>query len=415
MADTRQPAEETLLVCVGPDASALGLLAFANAMATQRDARWFAAHVEQPSTAMRSDEERGRIADILREAERLGGQPVTLTGRNVAEAIVAFARHHHVTRLIAGKPRRASWRRLLSRSPVDRLVRISGDMDVYVTTGAPDARLDLRHETRPTSVRLADYGAGIMYLFLATFVCAVLYPHLQLSNLIMVYLLGVMLTATGCGRGPAILVSLLSVLTFDFLFVPPRFSFSVDEAQYIVTFVTMSLVALVISHLAAGMREQAAIARAQQRQTAAMHGLSRHLASTRGVDQIAEVAMTHISESFDCDVLVLLPDAKRKLSVVAGEPSTVIQRDVVHEMDVARSVHASGRMAGWGTQGSPTSEILYVPLQAADSTFGVLALRPRHPKRLLTRELVALLESMARQVALALDVELITARRSWGT
>ena len=123
-----------------------------------------------------------------------------------------------------------------------------------------------------------------------------MYPYFDLSNLIMVYLLGVVLTATGCGRGPAILSSLLSVLAFDFFFVPPRFSFTVEEAQYVVTFVVMCLVGLVISHLAAGMRQQATLARLQERQAAAMHGLSRQLASTRGVESILQVAVRYIAE-----------------------------------------------------------------------------------------------------------------------
>jgi two-component system, OmpR family, sensor histidine kinase KdpD len=218
----------------------------------------------------------------------------------------------------------------------------------------------------------------------------------------------VMLTATECGRGPAILSSLLSVLAFDFFFVPPRFSFNVDEAQYIVTFVVMCLVGLVISHLAAGMRQQAALARLQERQAEAMHGLSRQLASTRGVEKILEVAVRYISEIFDGEVLAMLPDEKHKLRVAAGDVSSVIQRDVVNHMGVARSAYETGQMAGWGTGSSPATEVLYVPLQAADTPAGVLALRPRDPERFLLREQVTLLESLARQVALALEVELLS-------
>jgi two-component system sensor histidine kinase KdpD len=156
---------------------------------------------------------------------------------------------------------------------VDQLVRTSREVDVYVTTGKPEGQTEAPYVVRPKGNQLSDYGTGVLYLILATASCFLMYPYFHLSNLIMVYLLGVMLTATGCGRGPAILMSLLSVLAFDFFFVPPRFSFTVEEAQYIVTFIVMFLVALVISHLAAGMRQQAAVARLQERQAAAMHGL----------------------------------------------------------------------------------------------------------------------------------------------
>ena len=62
-------------------------------------------------------------------------------------------------------------------------------------------------------------------------------------------------------------------------------------------------------------------------------------------------------------------------------------------------------MAGWGTKTSPKTDILYVPLQAADDTLGVLALRPQDPKRFLLPEQLYLLESLTKQVALALEVE----------
>jgi len=228
----------------------------------------------------------------------------------------------------------------------------------------------------------------------------------------MVYLLGVVLTATGCGRGPAILVSLLSVLAFDFFFVPPRFTFTVEEAQYIVTFAVMLVVSLVISYLTTGMRQQAEIARLQERQATAMHGLSRELANTRGADKILHAAVQYISGIFDAHVVVLLPEGKDKLKVGAGNFSSVFHKDIVKEFKVARSAYKTGLMAGWGIQGSPRAEILYVPLQAGNATVGVLAVRPQDPERLLIAEQLRLMESLAKQVALALEVERLTRKKS---
>ena len=151
---------------------------------------------------------------------------------------------------------------------------------------------------------------GFVYFILATGLAFLMYPYFDLPNLIMVYLLGVMVTAVQCGRGPAILNSLLSVLAFDFCFVPPRWSFTVEEAKYFVTFGVMFLVAVVISHLTSLIRRQAEAARLQERQTAAMQALSRELAGTRGVEKILQVAVQHISEIFECQVVALLPDDK---------------------------------------------------------------------------------------------------------
>jgi two-component system, OmpR family, sensor histidine kinase KdpD len=236
-----------------------------------------------------------------------------------------------------------------------------------------------------------------------------MYPHFDLPNLTMVYLLGVMATAIHCGRGPAILNSLLSVQAFNFFFVPPRWTFTVEEFKYIVTFAVMFLTAVVISYLATLIRWQAEAARLQERQTAAMHALSGELASTRGVENILEVSVKHFAEIFQCDVVALLPDANGKLQLAAGDLLSVFHHDFLKEMGVAQGSYEAGRMAGWGTQTMPDSSILSVPLKAADTTLGVLALRPRDPQSeiwLVPEQLrYRFLESLAKQVALALKVE----------
>jgi two-component system sensor histidine kinase KdpD len=405
-----KPTEERILVCVSSGPSSTKLINSARRMATTLHAKWFAVYVEEPKMLILPEAERNRALDNVRLAEQLGAETFTLQGRNRGEAIIKFARQRKITKIIVGKPKRSRWRSILLRSPVDQLVRLSKGIDVYVLTGEPGEQREASNSIRPENIHWSDYGTGILYLILATALCFLMYPYFHLSNLIMVYLLGVLLTATGCGRGPAILASLLSVLAFDFFFVPPRFSFTVEEAQYIVTFAVMFVVALVISHLTTLVRQQAEIARLQERQAMAMHGLSRQLANARGVEKILRVAVQYVSEIFDCQVVTLLPEGRGKLKVVAGDLSSVFQRDIIKEFKVARSTYKTGRMAGWGVQTSPTAEILYVPMRAANSTLGVLALRPGKPERFLLAEQLHLVESLAKQVALALEVERLTER-----
>ena len=81
--------------------------------------------------------------------------------------------------------------------------------------------------------------------------------YFDLVNVAMVYLLAVVFVALRYSRGPAVLTSILSVAAFDLLFVPPRGSFAVDDAQYLFTFAIMLAVALVISRLVESVRQQA--------------------------------------------------------------------------------------------------------------------------------------------------------------
>ena len=248
MADTLTPTAERLLVCVGPSPSSAKVIHATKRMADNLQAEWFAIYVESPKMLRLPEAERHRIAQNLRLAEELGGETITLRGRSIAEEIVNFARQRNVSKIVSGKPVRSRWKDIFFKSPVDELVRMSGDIDIYVITGEPGEQRESTYLFPPKHIPLSDY-VGLLYFILATAICFLMYPYFHLSNLIMVYLLGVMITAMECGRGPAILNSLLSVLAFDFCFVPPRWSFTVEEAQYIVTFAVMFLVAVVISHL----------------------------------------------------------------------------------------------------------------------------------------------------------------------
>ncbi len=397
-------AKEKLLACVSGGASAGRLIQSVKKMADSAHAKWYAVYVEEQNALNVSErEQRNRAVENLRLAEQQGAETVLVSGRTVAEGLMDFARRHNVTKIVAGKPSRSLWKSIVLKSPVDQLVR-SSDTDVYVIGGISAEQGEPAYALRPDKSPLSDYAGGLLYCILANILCFLMYPVFHLSNLIMVYLLGVMLTATSCGLGPALLVSCLSVLSFDFFFVPPRFSFTVDDAQDIVTFTVMLAVALVISHLASRMRGQARAAYLQERQAAAMHGLSRRLAGTRGVENIVATAVHYIGEIFDCQVLAMLPDEKGKLRVMAGDPAAVFKKDIVRKMDNARTAFNSGRIVGRGVGNAP-SEILYLPLQAAETTFGVFALRPGEPGRFEFKDQLQLLESLSKQIALSLEVE----------
>lgn len=396
---------EKVLVCVGDDLSAAGVIETASRRAQELRARLFAVHVEAAGISLLSKSKRDHSAESLRLAEQLGAETAIISGRDIAEEIVRFARQRNITRIVAGKPGRSRLKSLFLKSPVDQLVRTSGEIPVEVVQGYSKELVDMPYQVTPKEIRWSDYGTGLLYVILATGLCFLMFPYFDLSNLIMVYLLAVMVAAIDCGRGAGILASVASVLAFDFFFVPPRFTLRVDDAQYIVTFVVMFLVAFAISHLTARMRTHTETARLQERQAAAMHGLSSQLAGSRSVKKTLRIAVDYISEIFDSSVLVLSPQANGALKAAAGNPSEVLQKDVAKELGFARKAFETGKTVGWGTEVGPESKLLYVPLQVADSTLGVLVLRPGDPDRFTKPDQRHLLESLVKQIALSLELD----------
>jgi two-component system sensor histidine kinase KdpD len=230
---------------------------------------------------------------------------------------------------------------------------------------------------------------------------ALLSPYLAPTNLVMVYLLGVVAVSLALGRGPSILAALLGVAAFDFCFVPPRWTFAVADTQYLLTFLVMLLTGLVISTLTARVQFQAESARRRERRTAALYAISRELAATQNHEQIARIALKHVGEASDVLAVVLLPDPDRKLVPTGTQPDGLALSQ--HDEAVAKWVLEHGQTAGRGTATLPGAEGIYLPLITSRGTVGVLGVVPSGATQAVDLEQLHLLEAFAGLVALALQ------------
>src|SRR6266851_619144 len=394
------PVAERVLVCVSSSPAAAQLVRAGRRLATRLGAEWIVGYVETPASARLSQADRDRVVQTLRLAEQLGAETATLSGPTMSEEILTYARARNVSKIVIGKPERPLWKRVLLGSIADALVRGSGDIDIYVVSGDKEAPVSrpARERLEPTNV--PAYAEAIGIVALCTAVAWVMFSHVGLSNLIMVYLLGVVAVATRSSRGPTVLASVLSVATFDFFFVPPYFSFAVSDTQYLITFAVMLLVALVISGLTVRTRAQADAARNRERRTAALYAMSRELASTRGVDDLLTIAVRHIVEVFPADVAVLLPEGGRLTPRTL--PAATLHTDAA-EQAVAEWVYAHRELAGLGTSTLPGAAALYVPLIGSRGAAGVLGVKPSEPHVFDSPEQLHLLETFANQTALAIE------------
>ena len=225
-------------------------------------------------------------------------------------------------------------------------------------------------------------------------------PYFDLANLIMFYLVGVVWVAARYGRGPSVLGSVLSVLAFDFFYVPPQLSFSVSDTRYLLTFFIMLAVALTISTLAANLRYQARIAMYRERRTRALNELGRELAGALMAAQIVEMARHHLESLFQAKACILLPDAQEKLH----SPTPLPEHNILPlDPAIAQWVYDHQQPAGLGTQSLAGHPMYYLPLKAPMRTRGVLALLPTQKRLLFLPEQARLLETLAGQIAIALE------------
>ena len=319
-------AGERILVAVGPDAQAEQLVRTGKRMADALAAGWTVVYVETPALLRLSDEERNRRIAVLRLAESLGAETVTLDGPSAAAALLEYARTRRATRVLVGAPKRRGWRAWARASTSTQLVKQAHAFDVIVVAPAgvgaprPASAVPMSIDETQNAIPWNRYGWAGGVSLLCTVLAFILYPHFELSNLAMVYLLGVTVAGLRLGRGPSALTAVLNVMAFDYFFVPPRFTIAVSDAQYFLTFAAMLTIGLVIATLTANVRQQTRVAGARERRTAALYAMSRELAVTRGIENMASVAVRHVAEVFDCRAVVLLPDPDGKLHLPRGVP-----------------------------------------------------------------------------------------------
>ncbi len=399
-------AGDRVLVAVGPDAQAEELVRAGKRMADALDAQWIVVYVETPALLRLSESERNRRIAVLRLAESLGAESVTLDGPSAAATLAEYARVRHATRVVVGTPKRRGWRAWLRPSTATELVRRARGFDV-ILIAAERAPAPHVAGAAPTATASAPgmhwdrYAWAVATTALCTLVAFAMYPHFELSNLVMIYLLGVTVAGLRLGRGPSALTAVLNVASFDFFFVPPRYSFAVSDVQYLVTFGAMVTIALVIATLTASVRQQTRVAGARERRTALLYAMSRELAATRGIANMARVAVRHVAEVFECQAVVLLPAIGGKLHYPADAPLDSSFRRA--DLAVAQWVADHGHRAGLGSDTLPAAPGLYVPLGEEGRTVGVLAVLPSNPRRVLLPEQSHLLGTFAGQIALALE------------
>jgi two-component system sensor histidine kinase KdpD len=317
--------------------------------------------------------------------------------------LAEYARLRNVTRIVVGEPRRFGIQSLFRPSTATKLVRAGGGFDLSVIARrAASPKEPLRSDPSPPhGLNWVRYWAALGISLACTALAAVMFPYFSLTNLVMVYLLGATIAALRLGRGPASAAAVANTLAFDFFFVPPRFSFAVSDVQYLVTFGVMLAVALIIATLVASVRAQTRVAGARERRTALLYAMSRELAATRSLEDLARVAVKHVAETFASRTVVLVPDANGRLRHPKSSP--MVGSLLGADLSVAQWVYDNAAPAGLGTDTLPGTHAQYLPLKGSHLALGVLAVEPTQRRRLLLPEQRHLIETFAAQIALALE------------
>jgi two-component system sensor histidine kinase KdpD len=368
------PAAGRVMVCVSGSPFSAQLVRAARRLAGGLQADLLAVHVEAPARRFpMGEEERERVARNLRLAEELGARTLTVVGREIADELLEIARTHNVTTIVVGKPRHSSLWKLLHGSLADDLIGRSAGINVYFIQGTEREKpAGKRVSRRTTGIPWQYYARSLAMVLAVTAGNRLIGDQIELANVALLFQLPVILSAYWWGRWPSYFAAFTGVLCFDFLFVPPLYTFSVADGRYLWSFLTFLAVAFIVGGRTEMLRLESAAASMRERSTRALYEFSRQIAAVIDLKAIARGLAQHAAETLDRPVQVFFPEDDGRLALWAD--SAERPAAVPGNEEIARWVFKNGRPAGRSTDTSAASDQLFLPLKSGGLTLGVLGI-----------------------------------------
>ena len=400
-------AGERLLVCVSEDPRAAGLVRYTKRLADRLHASWTALYVETKRSLQLTEEERDRIADTLRLAQALGGDPVTIPGGDsrISDDVVNFAQANNITQIVLGKSTRSAWFELLHGSVVRDLLRRCGNISVHVIAGEELDKEAIPKKTVRTAERAAPFDArpyvvATVAIAAALGVGKVIQPWFGIENVDLVFLTAVVGIAVRYGLWPSLFASLIGSLCYNFFFLPPVYTFTITDPTNVAAFFFFIAMAVVVSNVAARVRTLAYAAMARARATESLYAFSRKLSGAGTLDDVLWASAYQAALMLKVRVIMLLPE-DGILAVKTGYPP----EDVVDEADLAAAKWAwtHDRPAGRSSDTLPGAKRLFLPMRTGRGVVGVVGIDSDKPGPLLTPDQRRLLDALIDQAALAIE------------
>ena len=252
---------------------------------------------------------------------------------------------------------------------------------------------------RSAAAQLRGHAQALLMVAASTLVGLALSPRWGNSAVDLLFLPAVFASAALAGLGPALLAALASALAYNYFFTAPRLTFQIDDPNDIVTVVVLFAVAVVTSHLAASIRQQARVAEAHAARNATIAGLARKLLSCATQADIAAASTRDLADVFECNAVLF--DGKPEPRMIASAPQAV--RLTPSDLAAAALVVETGERAGRGVDRAVPTEWQFHAVKSDNAVIGAIGLARDDGTPAVPPEQLPLLDNLLDQVALALE------------
>ena len=399
-------AGERILVCISEDPRSAGLVRYAKRLSDRLRAPWTALCIDTARSLQLSEPETDRIAQTLRLAERLGGEGITIPAstRRIADDVIGFAHKNNVTHIVIGKSTRSRWFEILHGSIVHDLVRRAGNISVHVIAGEEiPAQPNTAKAVSATTSQPFDplsYAVALLAVAAALGVGKLVQPVFGLENVDLIFLTAIVGVAVRYGLWPSVLATVAASLSYNFFFLPPIYTFTITDPTNVAAFLMFSIIAVVVSNLAARGWTHTVSAHERVRAVESLYAFSRKLAGAGTLDDVLWATAYQIASMLKVRVVLLLPE-NGSIALKAGYPP----EDTLDEADLAAAKWAweKNRPAGRDSDALPGAKWLFMPMSTGRGAIGILGISRDAPGALFRAEQRRLLDALTDQGALAIE------------
>jgi len=360
-----------LLVAIGPSPYSGKLLRWAKNLSYAMDANIQALYVE--TFHKLTPKEHEQLDKNINLAKQLGIKFRIITNFDVVKGIVDFAQKENATHIIVGKPR---VRNLLSMirlgNFVNRLIRFSGNIDIYVL-GA-DARVKDPFKDRVSipsfTSNIRQYLITPILVILSACICYLVkdYVGYQIVSFILLILISIL--ALFYGTGPILLAATLCALIWDYFFIPPQFTLHIERAEDMLMLVMFFIIALLNGILTSRVRGQEKKIRIREERTDALYQLTKELATTSGIEEVTMTARKYIQKYFKLDCAILLKNDLNALDDQVRHETKIELSET--DKGIATWVFKNSDKAGKNTNTLPSGNYTFYPLTGNNENTGVI-------------------------------------------
>jgi two-component system sensor histidine kinase KdpD len=363
-----------LLVAVGPSPYSGKLLRWSKNLAYAMDADIQAIYVE--TLHRLTSKEHEQLEKNINLAKQLGIKVRIITNADIVKAIVDFAQKENITHIIVGKPRVRDVLSMLQLGNfVNRLIRYSGNIDVYILGSDRLAKDNFRNRFSIPSItsHIPQYLITSFLVILSSVICYILkdYVGYQIVSFILLFLVSIL--SLFYGTGPILIAATLSALSWDYFFIPPQFTLHIEKTEDMLMLIMFFIIALLNGILTSRVRRQEKRIRIREERTHALYQLTRELSMATGIDEVSKIAVSYIQKYFHLDCAIFHKNDMNQFDDHVQNETSI--RFSENELSIAAWVFRHSLKAGKYTDTLPSTDYTFYPLAGNIDNMGVIAVK----------------------------------------